>query len=441
MVVAELPSGATMTSSSPITNPGRARLLAGAALGLVGGFTTTFFATSSQFIRPITEEFGWGRTELSLVIVLAMFGSALAAAPAGRLVARFGPRPVVAASGVFLALGLGALSMAPGSPTYFAVLALAVGVLSIGTTPVALLVAVPRFFDRKLGLALGVVMGGSAVGAGILQVVVGGVLEQRGWRSAYLLLAAVAVVLLALTALIGFPAGTGPEPAETAERTQAELPGLTVREALREWPFRVMLAALMLASIGPAGLTLHFVAFVTDRGIDPVAAAGAAAAGGFGVALGRLVSGVLLDRVNAVRLTGVILAVAALGFVVPALHTNASVAVYAVSGLIGGFAFGAEGDILPFLVRRYAGVRHFSRVLGVSLGVYGLGGVIGPLLFGLSFDRLGTYVPALLGAAAAMIVAALALQAMGPYRYPRDLGTSEPRTDHADPTAASAPAV
>ena len=46
---------------------GRGRLLAGAALGLVGGFTTTFLAVSSQFIRaPITDEFGWGRTELSL---------------------------------------------------------------------------------------------------------------------------------------------------------------------------------------------------------------------------------------------------------------------------------------------------------------------------------------------------------------------------------------
>ncbi len=245
----------------------------------------------------------------------------------------------------------------------------------------------PRFFDRELGLAFGVVMGGSAVGAGLLQVVVGGLLDTRGWRTAYLLLAAVTLVLLAVSVLIGFPAGPGHERVETtmstvdAEHVVAELPGSPYPEALRTWPFRVMLVAMLLGSMGPAGLTLHFVAFVTDRGIDPVAAAGAAATAGIGVALGRVVSGALLDRVNAVRLTGAVFTVAALGFVVPALYTTAPVVVYAVSGLVGGFAFGAEGDILPFLVRRYAGGRHYSRVLGVTLGVYGLGGVIGPLLF------------------------------------------------------------
>ena len=85
---------------------------------------------------------------------------------------------------------------------------------------------------------------------------------------------------------------------------------------------------------------------------------------------------------------------------------------YAASALVGGFAFGAEGDIIPFLVRRYAGIRHYARVLGVTLGVYGLGAAIGPVLFGLSFD------PALSVGAIGLLVAAVAIQAMGPYRYP-----------------------
>jgi len=31
----------------------------------IGGFTVIYFGTLSLFIKPITEEFGWGRTELS----------------------------------------------------------------------------------------------------------------------------------------------------------------------------------------------------------------------------------------------------------------------------------------------------------------------------------------------------------------------------------------
>ena len=94
----------------------------------------------------------------------------------------------------------------------------------------------------------------------------------------------------------------------------------------------------------------------------------------------------------------------------------------------GGFAFGAEGDIIPFLVRRYAGVRHYARVLGVTLGVYGLGAAVGPILFGLSYDLAGTYVPALWIGSLSLLVAAVAIQAMGPYRFPREQRT---RTDPA----------
>lgn len=426
-----------MTSSTSATGWLRTRLLAGAIIGLTGGFTTTFFATSAQFIRPISEEFGWGRTEVSVVIVLAMLGSALAAPPAGRAVARYGPRPIVAASGVLLAVGLVALAVAPANYGYFALVGLLIGVFSVGTTPVALLVAVPRFFDRRFGLALGAVMGISAIGGGVLQVVVGDFLADRGWRSAYLLLACVALVTIALTALIGFPRGTGPE-RHTPEQQVANdaLPGLTVREALRQGPFLLMLGAMLLASIAPVGITLHFVALMSDRGIDPVAAAGAAATGGLGLALGRLVSGVLLDRVHAVRLTGVILVIASLGFFVPAVFTvDVPLVVYALSALVGGFAFGAEGDILPFLVRRYAGIRHYARVLGVSLGVYGLGAAIGPVVFGLSFDRWGTYVPALWIGAISLIVAAVALQGMGPYRFPSEHGQ---RATSPDPTPVAA---
>lgn len=214
-----------MTSSTPATGWSRTRLLAGATIGLIGGFTTTFFATSSQFVRPITQEFGWGRAELSVVIVLAMLGSAFAAPPAGRLVARYGPRPVVAASGMFLAAGLALLSAAPASQGYFALVALLTGVLAVGTTPVELLAAVPRFFDRRFGLALGAVMGFSAIGGGVLQVVVGRFLAQNGWRSAYLLLAAAAFVTILVAVLIGFPRGAGPERHDTDQHATAAARG------------------------------------------------------------------------------------------------------------------------------------------------------------------------------------------------------------------------
>jgi predicted MFS family arabinose efflux permease len=403
-----------MTLTSPATRTVRARILAGAAIGIIGGFTTTFFTSIGQFVKPISDEFGWGRTELSVVIVLAAFGSAIASPAAGRLVQRHGPRPVVAVSGGFLATALVAFSVAPASTAYLAVLALMTGILAVGTTPIALLAVVPCFFDRRLGLAFGVLMGVSAVGAGILQVVVGSTIAGSGWRSAYLMLAGVAVVFIALALVIGFPPGTGPQ----GTTTEAAGEGLTVREAVHGRPFLLLITALLLSAVGTLGFTIHFVPFVTDKGISAEAAAGAAAVAGMGVALGRFVSGALLDRVNAVRLTGVIFVVAAAGLAAPAALPTSPVVVYALCALTGGFALGAEGDIIPFLVRRYCGAAFYPATLGVAIGAYTLGSAIGPVLFGVSFDRLGTYTPALHVAAAGMLAGAALLQFMGPYRFP-----------------------
>jgi len=77
----------------------KARVLVSAVIGLIGGFTVIYFGTLSLFIKPITEEFGWGRTELSALAALAMIGNALAhrspdASPSGTAL-----RPIVAARG------------------------------------------------------------------------------------------------------------------------------------------------------------------------------------------------------------------------------------------------------------------------------------------------------------------------------------------------------
>ncbi|WP_191257703.1 MFS transporter [Amycolatopsis oliviviridis] len=389
-------------------------MLIGAAIGLVGGFTATFLATVGQFIRPITAEFGWGRTELSIVVVMAAVGSAVGSPLIGRLVQRFGSRPFLMLSGVFLAAAFVAFAAAPAETGYFALLSFLVGLLAVGTTSAALLAVVPRFFDRRLGLALGAVMGGSAVGTAILQIAVGSALVHLGWRSTYLLLAGVVVVLIGVAALIGFPPGTGPQ----YEVTAVTSGGLVVREALR-WPrFSLLLGAVLLSAVGTAGSAAHFVPFVIDQGIEPQVAAGASAAAGFGVAAGRFVSGALLDRVNAPRFAGGVFLIAATALAVSATLPPSPVVVYASCALASGFALGAEGDIIPFLLRRYVGVRAYAPVLGIGIGVFTLGGAIGTAMFGLVFDGFGSYVPALLTASSGLIVAAILLQFMGPYRYP-----------------------
>ena len=92
------------------------------------------------------------------------------------------------------------------------------------------------------------------------------------------------------------------------------------------------------------------------------------------------------------------------------LYTGAGVFLFA-------FTIGAEGDFIPFFVRRYFGLRCFGTLYGVLFLVYALGGVVGPVLYGFAFDSFGGYSAALHAGAAACLACAGAVIGLGPYSY------------------------
>jgi|SRR5882757_195438 len=396
----------------------KARVLVSAVIGLIGGFTVIYFGTLSLFIKPITEEFGWGRTELSALAALAMIGNAVGASIAGRLAERYGSRPIVAGSGVMLGIGLAGLAAAPASQVFFAVAGLSIGLFTAGTTTVGHLVNLPRFFEERLGRALAIVMAGSALGPAAVQLLTDAVIGSSGWRSAYLVLAIVAITCTTVSVLIGFPAGTGPQPRGLTEETAEVPPGPRSREALLSLRAATLFGCTALVAAATLGFSVHLVALFTDRGLGTTTAVGVAAGAGIGVVIGRLLIGVLLDRVSAVRIGGVTFTLASAGFVVLSLPVASSPVLYSLGAVLVAVALGAEGDLVPFMVRRYFGMRSYPSVLGVMLGAFALGGAIGPVLYGLSFDLLNSYEPALGLSALVVLAAAVGLQTLGPYRYP-----------------------
>ena len=91
--------------------------------------------------------------------------------------------------------------------------------------------------------------------------------------------------------------------------------------------------------------------------------------------------------------------------------------IIALGTILFGFCVGAEGDFLPFMVKRYFGMQSFGQIFGFFFFVYSLGGVIGPALYGSAFDRLGSYAMALTVASGLCAAAAVAIGTVGPYRF------------------------
>jgi MFS family permease len=58
-----------------------------------------------------------------------------------------------------------------------------------------------------------------------------------------------------------------------------------------------------------------------------------------------------------------------------------------------GFSMGSEGDITPYLLGRYFGLKRFSTLYALTWTTYAVGGATGPILVGRVFDTLGSYRP------------------------------------------------
>lgn len=180
---------------------------------------------------------------------------------------------------------------------------------------------------------------------------------------------------------------------ERPQRATAEVPvpaaGASVREGLTSRVFWILVVVLFCSSIAQNGALTHLAALLTDRGVGPGGAAVALSAMGAASLVGRLLTGWLLDRFAAPRVSFVLLAVAALGTFL--LASAGSLAMGALASALIGFGMGGEADITPYMLSRHFGLRAFSTLYGFTWTAYAAAGALGPVLMGRAFDATGSY--------------------------------------------------
>jgi MFS family permease len=257
------------------------------------------------------------------------------------------------------------------------------GIVGNGTAQLAYSRAVLTWFDRRRGMALAVVLTGSGTGSILLPMVTQHVLSAQGWRTAYLVLGAVALLGIPLTALlVRNGPGVVAEPAPTAG--QAGVGGV-----LRTSVFWLIAISVMLSALSINGAIAHLAALLTGRSVSPSSAALALSMLGLSGIVGRLITGHLLDRIFAPFVSLAVLLVAGVGILTIAYATTALMGI--LGAFLIGFGSGSEADVVPYLVAKYFGRARFSTLYGLSWTAYAIGGAFGPILLGRAFDQAGTY--------------------------------------------------
>ena len=181
------------------------------------------------------------------------------------------------------------------------------------------------------------------------------------------------------------------------------------------------MAVLFLYSVAQNGALTHLVALLTDRGVSPARAATALAAMGGASLVGRFMTGWLLDRFFAPRVTLGLLTMAAVGTLL--LSGAHSFAAGLFASILIGLGTGGEADVTPYILSRYFGLRAFAMLYGFTWTAYAVAGAIGPVLMGWVFDAVGSYETLLIVLTGSTLGAAVLMQFLP--RYPeRDTTTT-----------------
>lgn len=359
-------------------------MAAASAVGVFVSFASLLVYTFGIFLKPLADEFGWSREAISAAFGIAAMTVAVCSPPLGYLLDRVSPRRVIVPSLVVFGLAFGSLSLLTSRLWHLYAVFLVLGIVGNGTAQMAYSRAVSSWFDRRRGTALALVMSGGAIGAIVLPPAAEALIRIAGWRGAFTVLGAMVLVLGVPTA-----ARFIRERPSTHAAGRVAHAGSNVREAMTTRAFWIIVTVLFCSSIAQNGALAHMSALLTDRGVSAGGGALALSAMGGASLVGRLMTGWLLDRFFAARVSFGLLSVAALGTFL--LSGADSLAMGVAAAMLIGVGMGGEADVTPYLLSRYFGLRSFSVLYGLTWTFYAVAGAIGPVLMGRAFDATGSY--------------------------------------------------
>lgn len=340
-------------------------------------------------LPAVQAEFGIARAEASLPYTAMMVGFGLGGMLMGRLADRHGVRVPVLLGTAGIAGGFALAAGAPGIGTFTLAHGLLLGLLGCSATFAPLVADTTLWFVRRRGIAVAICASGNYLAGALWPPVVQYLVEQHGWRSAYLALAGFSVIVLPLLAqgLRGRPPAFVAAPARAGR--QAPVPSARPFGLAPAHAQALLCVAGVACCVAMAMPQVHIVAYCSDLGYG--AARGAQMMSlmlGFGI-VSRLLSGAICDRIGGLPtlLLGSALQGLALLLFLP---FDGLVSLYVISALFGLF----QGGIVPsyaIIVREHFEPAEAGARVGTVLMATLLGMALGGWMSGKVFDLTGSY--------------------------------------------------
>ena len=352
------------------------------------------YGTYGVFFKALLAEFGWSRATISGASSAAFLLAGLLGIVVGRVNDRFGPRLIMAVTSS--CFGLGLLLMSQLSTVWqlyvFYGLIVGIGLSSIEVIP---LTTTARWFVKRRGMMTGIVKVGTGTGQLIIPLMTSIFIATYGWRTSCIIIGILVFMLLMSSGqlLRRDPGQRGllPDGDEKTTASDLHLPEVevTLREAMLTRQFWMICVISLIIGFCAITVVVHIVPHAMDLGISAIRAAGILSTIGGTSMVGRLATGIAIDRFGTKKLMIMFFLIVIASFLW--LQVSKELWMLFVFAVVYAVAHGGFYTVISPMVAELFGISSHGVLFGIVVFSGTVGGAIGPVLAGQIFDVIHSY--------------------------------------------------
>lgn len=342
---------------------------------IIAQFALGSVYTWSLFNSDLADKLDIPVDNVAFAFGILSLSLALASSVSGKLQERFGVRRVTIASGVMMGIAL----LLTSQSTNIAMLYLCAGFLlgaADGTGYLMTMTNCVRWFPERKGTISALAIGAYGLGSLGFKYINMSLLEDAGLNHAFWVWGSLAAAMVIIGGLLMKDAPTQ----KTVNNQQSTSLDFTPAEAMKRPQF--WLLAVMFLTVCMSGL--YIIGVAKDIGqqyadLSLTIAANAVAVIAMANLSGRLVLGVLSDKMMRIRVVSIALLASLIGIGIM-LFMPMDMNTFYIAVACIAFSFGGTITVYPSLVSDFFGLNNMSKNYGVIYLGFGIGSLLGSLV-------------------------------------------------------------
>lgn len=355
--------------------------------------------SAGLFLPPVTEELGIGMGTLTLYFSISAIVTMVFLPMGGRLMAKYDTRYIIV-GGILLQAGAFALFGLMQHVFGWYVLAVPLAMGGVFITVIVGPVVINQWFKKSNGLALGILSAAGGLFGAIAQPIAANLIENLGWRMAYVSVGVAAIVIIVPIALFlvkrspeahgVLPYGADEDEQEDSEQEEQQVDeGISVQIAKKSKAlYMLILFFFFITSI--ASFSQHIPTHLQQLGFTLQDSGNVMSSYMIGILIGSLVLGVLVDKLGS-KTSAILTMIIGILTITTILIVKDSLLIISIAVAVFGLISSSIGIIAPALTSAIFGQKNYSEIYASASMGLAISSIVALPIYGFIFDLTESY--------------------------------------------------